>query len=340
MSRETEMFKQLSKRAELEKSRHICNILKIVTEARQLLNQDLITSAEYNKIAVSSGYRSLTQASAKAFADNILYYRFRLTDLYYRILTVYRQYKTGFVYRDNFPNLQKELEEFLKYINYYKLYQEIKDKGYIYQSKRETTRTVCHNAGKLSHIVLKNPLIDRLKPLEATMAHEMGHAAYNYVTASTIQTPYAIGIESEIMSFTFERMFLDFLRQRGVIEPEMMNIIIKNYETNKIATTKEARKVLDIFDDPEITYEVNRVEITYSNRHGVYVDDFLDQPYAVGNLAAAMLYNDYKEDPDYFVKHLPGLMKDIHNKDFLGIIDEYSDVFALKKCLDGNLTRK
>ncbi len=340
MSNNQDLYQLLSKKAELEKSRHIMTLLKIMSDARFLRDEGQITMAEYNKIAKVSGYRRLNEEATKAYVDSIIYYHYRLRDLYHRILTVYRQYKTGLAYKDRFPNLQKELEEFLKYINFYKLYQELNANNLIYQSKKQADRSVCINAGKLSHIVTKNPGYDRLKPSEITMAHEMGHAAYNYVTAKAIKTPFARGIESEIMSFTFERMFLEFLRETGKLEPSLFNAVVKNYETNKVCTLRDAIKVIDIFDDPDVTYVIKGIDVTYTDRNGVHVEDLLDQPYAVGNLAASMLFNEYQVDREYFVKHLPSLMKYINQKDFGGILDEFSNVFALKKCLDNNLVRK
>ena len=340
MSNNQDVYQLLNKRAELEKSRHIASLLRLMADARLLREEGKITVAEYNKIARDSGYHRLSEEAKKTYADSVIYYHYRLRDLYHRILTVYRQYKTGLTYKDHYPSLQKELEEFLKYINYYKLYQELQANNLIYQSKKPAARTVCINAGRLSHIVIRNPKDDKLKPTEVTMAHEMGHAAYYYVTAKTIKTPFARGIESEIMSFTFERMFLEFLRETGKLEQSLFNAIVKNYETNKVCTLRDALKVIDILDDPDATYVIKGTDITYTDPSGVHVEDLFAQPYAVGNLAASMLFNEYQSDREYFIKHLPSLMKDINQKDFGGILDEYSDVFALKKCLDRNLVRK
>ena len=296
MSNNQDLYNLLSKKAELEKSRHIANLLKIMSEARLLREKDLITPAEYNRIAISSGYRRLNEEAVKEFSDNILYYHYRLNDLYHRIHTVYKLYKTGLSYKEHFPNLQKELEEFLKYINFYKLYNEMLSNNLVYQSKKLTDNAVCINGGKLSHIVFKNPIDSRLKPVEVTMAHEMGHAAFNYITYKIIKTPFARGAESEIMSFTFERMFLEYLRETGKLEPDLFNAVVKNYETIKVHTIRDAQRVLDIFDDPDATYVIKGIEITYSNSNGVHVEDLLDQPYAIGNIASAILFNLYQED--------------------------------------------
>ena len=339
MSTEEINTTDLDRKAELEHRRHLANIAKIMGEARILLLQDMLTQEEYNRIANKCGYRELNRESAKKYMDNTRYFRYRLIDLYTRIIKAYKAYRTGFIYFDKTEDLQTEMEEFFKFINCYDLYHDIQDRGMILSIKGSKL-CYCIDAGKLSYIVLTDPYDNRLKSPNVTIAHEMGHAFTYNTLANARKDTFSRNVENEIISILFERMFYDFLLENGKANPIVIKMMIRNLETLLLGITKRSKNNLDLIDIPEFKPEFEGVVLKYTKEHKTISEDLTIQNYVIGNIASAKLFTEYKEDREYFIKHLKDMIKSIHEMSFEEVITEYSDVSALEHHLDLTLTKR
>ena len=340
MSTESILTNNLDRKAELEHRRHLANIIKIIGEARILLLQGMLSQEEFNNISNKCGYRALTNESAKKYIDNTRYFRYRLIDLYSRIAKTYKNYRTGYIYFDKIEDdFGPEMVEFFKFINCYDLFHEIEDRGMILGVKN-TKLCYCIDAGKLSYIVLTDPYDNQLKTPPVTIAHEMGHAFTYNTLANARKDTFAKNIENEIFSILFERMFFDFLLENGKSNPVVVKMMIRNLETLLLAITKRCKYVLDLIDTPDYDPRIEGLSLKYIQDNIVKSEDISKQNYAIGNIASAKLFTEYKKDREYFIRHLKDLVKRTHNMSFEEVITEYSDIPALEQHLDLTLTKR
>ena len=336
MSKKT--INDLDKLVEQEQLRHTNNIIRIVAKAKALLIRGRISNEEYNKIVDKFNYKQLVNAGLDQYIENLLFYRFGLTDIYSKVIDSYSKYQTGFQKQDSFPDYESEMIEFFKFIDCYQLYKRMKDRSMIINDPKATL-SVCINGGKTSYIVLKKPYINHIKPKSTTIVHEMGHAYFYHVIAGNNTHLFARDINSEIVSIFFERLYLDFLLH-NTNNPDMIKLIIKNFETQFLSLTKDAKHVLEVLDKPSSDFSIKGASITYKEKGEEHNTDLYGQTYAMGNIGAARMFCEYEKNPDLFIRYFSDSIKSIQEMDFQTTLLEHTNISPLEECLSKNLVLK
>lgn len=321
------------------------NVMKVVSYIQFLFLGGFISKDElcflFNSIVSKNDIRILFKKMDE-YIDNILTFRYDLNDIYLKIIQLYEKYQTGYLSYDGQKELYNEAFEFMKYINCYQLYKQINDNSMInYHSKAIDYSCCVNNGEKLSYIVLANHKQNSYKKV-MSLVHEMGHAVVNNNSCGNKSNLFDVGIESEVFSLCFERIFMDFLLERGKVEYNLVRRMQQNFETEFYKITLWAKYVNDIFDDKYTSYSINNgsLEVSFSNENGSFCRDLRDNNYAIGNATSAILLCQYKKDKKYFISHISEIVNEIKTMSFEKIISEYSNISSLRKCLDNNLVKK
>lgn len=147
-----------------------------------------------------------------------------LTCLYDEVLNTAKEYN---IMQSESPKINLDdymayAIDFLKYMDVYRLYKEIKDNNLLSFIKNNTNyayrgTTYDINDGKSCIVVQNNNDIFTL----ITLIHEMGHAyAFHLSKDFTKRKPYSF--ESECLSITFEYLFMEFLRKNKLIDSGLL----------------------------------------------------------------------------------------------------------------------
>ena len=333
-------FGEISSKALDEMEQYKRKLIQLFGKAKFMQNEGLITNSEYNKLLEESGYRYFLSTEVNRFTENVLYYRYRLIDLYERMIKLFKQYKTGLKNINDCPLLENEAMEFLKYVNAYELYSEIERNNMIIDSEKATKTGVCIDIGGLSYIYYKAPYTRVCRPKSVTTVHEMGHAVSYFHLQNENRQLFSRNISSEIMSICFEKLFFDFLRERELLDPSLIDSMIKSTETVFCEKAVSFKRALDSFDYPEQNFQLNSITLRYNIDNLKYKCDLANQAYIIGDLGSAKLFADYQQDKGYFIRHLGDVIKHINSLSFEEVLDEYGTVEPMKDYLDKHLVLK
>ena len=303
---------------EKETNNTIKRFRNIQTQALLLLYTDKITEKEYEQIIEKIPIIN------NPYIDDILTNRIILSDYYKKVIEIYNNYEVNAHSESyNDPNLEALFNDYMKYLNCNKLYNMIKNKGMIIYPKnlKEDGYTLIY--GDLSYIILKkNP--DMLYTYSC-LAHEMGHALsnntlYNKRNYNTLNT-----IKTEIISILLEKLFLSYLLSNGTISKEKVSKNIMVTEKKYKYVTQKAKENLDLFDNPNITININNDNIDFTRRNKINTIPLNRNLYAIGNIVSAKIMEESESDIAYFVKHIRSKIIELENLPAEELITKYFD---------------
>jgi hypothetical protein len=333
-------LENITRKTELERTRYTNKLLRQLGKLRLLYDEGKISTEEYNKIYNDSGFRYFLSLESSQFTEDFLYNRFRLIDIYERIGKLAKKYRTGIKNLDSQPVLNEEVIEFLRYANSLKLYETIKRRGMIVYSEKIQKTGVCISAGKLSYICIKTPYTRFFRPQEITLIHEMGHAYNYYCLDGEKRQLFQVNIASEIISILYEKLFFDFLKENGSVSQELLDSMVTSTETIFCKKAEALKKVLDYLDMENQETRINGLSLFYKKDNVEHKCNLTTQAYVIGDLASAKLFGEYQKDREYFISHLPEIIKDINRMSFGEVLDEYARIEPLKDYYDKHLVFK
>lgn len=340
MNTKNKHLEAINSMIENENDRIIKRMHSIRSRANFMLYKGEITKEEYIQILNRTSIDVFDTSIKPDYIDHIILHRMILSDYYSKVINLYNNYDIkGKCASFDDKNLEKMFHDFLKYINCEKLFDTIKKKGMItFPKELEEYGGYTLHYGRLSYIVVED-LSDKIWIFES-LAHEMGHVLSNNVLYDTKGYRSQLTIGTEIISILLEKMFLNFLIINSNIDKENIKKRIRRVENAYFDLTKESKKGLDLFDNPNIQYTFNDDKINYTYRNKEHTLSMYDNVYAIGNIASAKIIEDSENDADYFVKHLRDITKEVETISPIQLVEKYFDLESVKNSLDKRLIKR
>ena len=262
--------------------------------------------------------------------NNVLLYNFLVNNLkYYWCYIIEKQND------DINIDIEKSFIDFLKYVNCYDLYHSIKSKDQIAFQSNILKHSICLDNRDDSYIIIKNKnsLYEYLD-----LSHEIAHALENKLLAKhkrCFDSPF----NSEILSITFNRMFIEYLYQNNIISKEEYLIILGNFEAIYFCFIRSA-----IFMSDNINmgnYIINDYDIN------IFIDEKIDNRslteynYAIGRIGAFKLFDEWLKNDSLFIKNIPTLVDDLHHCGIKELLDNYdNNGLIIEKELSKNFIKR
>ena len=308
-------------------------IYNIRSKALFQLYKGTIDKEEYTQII-----NSIPNIDTKLdYIDNLISNRIFLSDYYRKVINLYKNYITKeYIEYYEKEDIEKLFYDFLKYLNCKNLYDRVKEKDMIVFPKELATGGFTLYYGNLSYILVKDRP-DKIA-LYDSLAHEIGHTLSNNTLYNIKGYDRQITIKSEIISILLEKLFLYYLLTNSKIDKETIKKYIIKLEKKYFDITKNAKKSLDLLDNPNIIYSFNGSKLIYTHNGEENTISMYDNIYAIGNIITAKILNE--NDYDYYKKNLKNLILEIDNLSMEQLINEYFDLEAIKKHLNKQLIRK
>ena len=318
-----------------EKKREIKKISDIKSRTLFMhLNGD-ITTEEYSQIMKK--IPSINNNSD--YIDEIILNSIQLSEYYSKILDLYQSYnmnEQADCYEEN--NVEKYFLDFLKQINYEKLFNTIKKKNMIIFPKELDAGAYTLYYGKLSFLVIKyRP--DTIT-LYNSLAHEMGHAIANNVLNNKKGYLAQFTLKSEIYSLLLEKLFLYYLLTNSNIDKEIVIKHITQIEKKYLALIKDAKTCLEIIYNDNIDYSFKGSKLIYTKDDKEKEISMRSNNYTIGNIAAAKIMEEHKYDYDYFAKHLRDMILYIEDLTPEKLIKDFFDIKAFDNMLSKKIKKK
>lgn len=232
-------------------------------------------------------------------------------------------------------DIENEFNNFLKYVNCYKLYVLIKEKKQISNKSNILSHSICLDNREDSYIILRNKNVFH-EYLD--LSHEMAHVLENNLLSKyrrCFDSPYNV----EILSITFNRMFIEYLFQNNKITKAEYNILLNNFELNYYSFTRLSLFISDSINFRD--YSINDYDISVFCEDEVISRSLTDYNYAIGRIASLKLFDEWKKDDYLFIKNIPNLVDDIYHlsiKDIVNIFGNSEEI--LDNELSKNLVKK
>lgn len=255
----------------------------------------------------------------KVIINNLLDNNLLLYDAFVRNLSCYWKYIIK-EKKDNINiDIEKEFIDFLKYINCYDLYHNIKENDKISYQSNILKHSICLDDRDQSYIIIKskNSFYEYLD-----LSHEIAHALENKLLAKykrCFDSPF----NSEILSITFNRMFIEYLYWNNKISKEEYLTILGNFETNYFYFIRSAIFISDSIKSGN--YKIYDYDIN------IFCDDKIDNRsltdynYAIGRICAFKLINEWMNNDHLFIKNIPNLVDDLYHSSIKELLDNYGN---------------
>ena len=308
-------------------------IYNIRSKALFQLYKGTIDKEEYTQIL-----NSIPNSDNKSdYIDDLISNRIFLSDYYRKVINLYKNYITKeYIEYYEKEDIETLFYDFLKYLNCKNLYDTIKEKDMIVFPKELTTGGFTLYYGKLSYIIVK----DRPDKIELydSLAHEIGHVLSNNTLYNKKGYDGQITIKSEIISILLEKLFLYYLLTNSSIDKKTIKKYIVRLEKKYFDITKNAKKGLDLLDNPNIVYTFNGSKLIYTHNGEENTISMYDNTYAIGNIITTKILS--QSDYEYYRKNLRNLILEIDNLSIEQLINEYFDLESIKRRLNKQLSRK
>lgn len=337
---------------------HFNNLMKMVNKSNQLKNENVkeeyineliayalfvyysgyITEEEFNysisKIqtnpCVASYLRERNNSINNFITNNSL-----LNNFYYRALSIYQNYDLRPL---SVLNIDKNIKDyfisFLKYMNCYDLYEELENKKRISYESPVLGHSICVGNKSKSYIIInENDNFYRY----LTLSHEIAHALENRVLKKRKQyfdSPYI----NEIMSITFNRIFIEYLKENNVLSGNEINTLKNNIEINchryiewSFIITEAVKHGNFFIDDYDIVLYIDKLRSKRS---------LTDHNYGLGSVFSLSLLNMWRKGDRAFINDIPNMLfflSKMNLKELIELFDKYDNV---EKELDKILSKK
>ena len=253
------------------------------------------------------------------YIDDILKNNNMLNHFFWKNLIIYWEYIVHEQIDNININIEKEFNEFLKYINCYELYNTIKRKEQISFQSSILNHSICLDNGSDSFIIIKNT--NKFHEY-LDLSHEIAHALENKLLSKykrCFGSPYNI----EMLSITFNRMFIEYLYQNNAITKEELFVLLSNFESNYLGFMKVSALISNsiFYGD----YVINDYDISIFCEGDIINLSLTDLNYAIGRIAAFKLFDEWKKSDITFIKSIPNLVDDIYHMSIKDIIKTFGN---------------
>ena len=243
-----------------------------------------------------------------------------LFDFFREMALVYQKYEIEAKDDDFNKNIYKDLIEFMKYMNCYDIFLKLKDMRHISQETSRLDHSICIDNRDESYIILKNKSFFH-NCLD--LSHEIAHAYENTILKNR-KKYFDSNYNVEIMSITFNRIFIEFLYQKGSITKEEKICLLNNFELNYnnftdwslFISAAMMTKHFDIFD----------YDISIFTDEKVINRSLTDYNYAIGRIVSFHLFDEWKKNDRDFIKSIPDMTEHIRNLKIRDLVNKYGDL--------------
>ena len=216
-------------------------------------------------------------------------------------------------------DIENEFNSFLKYMKCYRLYKDVQNKGQISTRSKILKHSVCLDNRNDSYVIIKaqNKFHEYLE-----LSHEMAHVLENKLLSKykrSFDSPYNV----EILSITFNRIFIEYLYQNNKINKEEYTILLNNFEVNYFNFIRLALFISDSINSGY--YDINDYDISIYCEEDIVNRSLTDYNYAIGRIAAFKLFNDYLKSDTIFINSIPKLVDNIYHMDISEIIKTFGN---------------
>ncbi|MBQ8891628.1 MAG: hypothetical protein IJ068_02055 [Bacilli bacterium] len=262
---------------------------------------------------------------------NFIKYNNNLFSSFAILYNKYKDYDINYVndYID-YKEISSSMIDFFKYLNIYDLFRNILNNKMIGKSSIIGESNLTINNYDDSYIVIGNFSKNNLLYYDL-FVHEMGHAYVNNILKDKkIYNPNTL--YKEIIPITFERLFIDYLKENDLLSFKDMKRLIINEETMRTAELSYAFKTCDIIKNH--SYKLTRNDIVLDEKEEGYSFDF--HYYAIANIVSINLLDLYKKDRIKFINNMPNIVNEISSIT-LQSLNKYYDFDLISNYLENNL---
>lgn len=230
-----------------------------------------------------------------------------LNSFFRKSLVTYWNYQIKEQTDDTNIDIKNDFIKFLKYLNCYDLYNLIDKKGQIAKDSKILKHSVCLDNRLDSYIILKNKntFYEYLD-----LSHEIAHALENKIL-SKYKRCFDSAYNAEILSITFNRIFIEYLYQNNRINYEKYIILLNNFETNYFNFIR-----LSLFISDSIYsgyYNINDYDISIFCESDIVNLSLTDYNYAIGRIWAFKLFSEWEKNDTKFIKEIPRIVEYIYH---------------------------
>ena len=203
-------------------------------------------------------------------------------------------------------NIYKLFRDFLRYMGCEDLYFSLLGKKKI-SFKSILDHSVCINDRFDSYIVVseKNKF-DRY----FSMSHEIAHAYENRIMCN-YKSYFESTYNSEILSILFNRIFKEFISNKGILTNEDMNSLNIKFEANYYNFLLQALFITEIVATGR--YKIFDYDLNMQIKNITINCNLTDHNYAIGSVISLILLNEWRKNDRLFISKLPETIKEIRN---------------------------
>ena len=300
------------------------NVCRLYSYINFCINSRYISSKEYDYLVsmIDNNPRDkiLEEAEERDF-KSLKENNVNLHEFYKKYLLLYSLFFTdNNIERKTFDldiNVYKVCTEFLKYMNCYNLYYELLSKHKISFNSKITNSTSFDDYYD-TYIIINNH--NRFNKY-TSIAHEIGHA-FEFRVLNGHKEHLLPRYGGEIISSLFDRIFNEFIIKSNSLTDEEIKIFRYYYEANNHDYLLIASHITDVMKQNE--YKMFEYDIYEKVKRGMIAWSLDSHNYAIGNIAAINLIDEWRKEDRLFINKLPNIIKDIYNMKLNEII-EYFD---------------
>ena len=245
----------------------------------------------------------------------------RLSEFYKKYISLYSTF-----FKDNVEekiinldlNIYKIFTEFLKYMNCYNLYYELLSKQKISFNSSIKSSTSFDDFYDTYIIIKNNNQFNKY----TSIAHEIGHA-FEFRVLSGHKEYLLPRYSGEIISSLFDRIFNEFIIKSNMLSDEEIKLFRYYYEANSHDYLMIASHITDIMQEGK--YKLFEYEIYEKIHRGMIAWSLNSHNYAIGNIAAINLVDEWRKKDRLFINKLPEIIKEINNMSLSEIINHFDN---------------
>ena len=329
-----ELMKMVSKANSIKNKKvKIKYINELISYALFVYYSKFIPEEEFNYVMnkIQSNPAIEMFASERRIAvNNFLQNNTLLNNFYLDALSIYNKYQIS--PKEVFfteKNIKDHFIEFLKYMNCYDLYEKMENKKRITYSSPVIGESICLGNNSNSYILINEK--DNLYRY-ISLVHELAHALENMILKDR-RNYFVLSPTTEVLAITFNRIFLEYLKENDVLSLEDVNQIKNNFEINCYRYL-EWCLLITIAVRSKI-YRVDNFDINISIDNSTIKRKLTDHNYGIGSILSTSLLDMWKKDDKAFISDIPNISFYLSKMNFKEVID-----FAQKNnCIENELDK-
>lgn len=297
-----------------------------------------VTEQEFNDALSKMQLNSFTEMYNREKNDSIhdlVINNSLLNELYRKKLMLYYNYQLE---SKNNLKINKDIKEhfisFLKYINCYDLYCDLENKKSISYNSPVLNDSICIGNKNSSYIVIneKEGIYRYI-----CLSHEIAHALENKILKTRRQyfdAPYT----TEIMSITFNRIFLEYLKENDALSKQEVDIIKNNFEINCHRFIQWSFLITEAVKEGKFTisdYNINILLEGFNNTRSL-----TDHNYALGSVFSVSLLDMWRKGDRAFISDIPSMLFYLNKMSIQELINFFNKYDCFDKELSKTLSKK